>query len=137
RTNRWRGAAGTASRRSASMAASNLDDGAGSPLPSAAGRLREARWPLLITAIVLAILYAAGLVTIAGAIILFVILAGTIALAPRPTAAERRAARSEPARTVWPETGIKRFAEALPDPCFVLDRRGVVRYANERALATF
>src|SRR5579872_3769524 len=117
------------------MAAGNLDDGAQSPLPpSAAGRLRDARWLLLVTAIVLAVLFAAGLVTAAGAIILLAVLAGIVAWAPRPTAAERRAARSEPARPVWPETGIKRFAEALPDPCFVLDRRGVVRYANERAL---
>jgi len=119
------------------MAASNLDDGAVSRLPSAAGRLREARWPLITTAIVLAILYASALVSAAGAVIIFAVLAGAIALAPRPTAAERRARVSEPARSVWPETGIKRFAEALPDPCFVLDRRGVVRYANERARAAF
>jgi two-component system phosphate regulon sensor histidine kinase PhoR len=118
------------------MAASNLEDGAASPLPSAAGRLREARWLLVITAVVVVILYASALVSAAGALILFATLVATVALAPRPTA-ERRAAPSEPARPVWPETGIKRFAEALPDPCFVLDRRGVVRYANERALAAF
>jgi two-component system phosphate regulon sensor histidine kinase PhoR len=29
------------------------------------------------------------------------------------------------------------FADALPDPCFILDRRGVVRYANQRANAAF
>jgi len=119
------------------MAASNLDDSAVSPLPSAAGRLRDGRWPLVVTAIVLVILFALTLVSAAGALIVFAILVAAVALAPRPTAADRRAARSEPARPVWPETGIKRFAEALPDPCFVLDRRGVVRYANERALATF
>jgi two-component system, OmpR family, phosphate regulon sensor histidine kinase PhoR len=119
------------------MAASNLDDGAGPPLPSVSGRLREARWLLVVTAIVLVILYAASLVSAAGAVVVFIILAGTVALAPRPTAAERRASQSEPAQPVWPETGIKRFAEALPDPCFVLDRRGVVRYANERALIAF
>ena len=89
------------------MAASNLDDGAVSRLPSAAARLREARWPLVITASVLAILYAAALVSAAGAVILFAVLAGAVALAPRPTAAERRAARSEPTLPVWPETGIE------------------------------
>ena len=76
------------------MAASNLDDGAVSRLPSAAGRLREARWLLVITATVLAVLYAAALVSSAGAVILFAVLAGAITLAPRPTAAERRAART-------------------------------------------
>jgi two-component system, OmpR family, phosphate regulon sensor histidine kinase PhoR len=119
------------------MAASNLDDGAGPRLPSVAGRLREARWLLVVTAVVLVTLYAAALVTAPGALVVFVILAGAAALAPRPPAAERRASRSEPAQPVWPETGIKRFAEALPDPCFVLDRRGIVRYANERALVAF
>jgi len=119
------------------MAAGNLDDRGGPRLPSVAGRLREARWLLVVTAVVLVILYAAALVTAAGAVVVFVILAGAAALAPRPTAAEGRASRSEPAQSVWPETGIKRFAEALPDPCFVLDRRGIVRYANERALVAF
>ena len=47
----------------------------------------------------------------------------------------RQAAR--PAKSIWPETGVKRMADALPDPCVILDRRGVVRYANSRAEATF
>ena len=45
--------------------------------------------------------------------------------------------RPEPADQVWPETGVKLFAEALPDPCIVLDRRGIVRYANRRAVDAF
>ncbi len=44
---------------------------------------------------------------------------------------------SRPPPSIWPETGIKRMADALPDPCVILDRRGVVRYANRRAEATF
>ncbi|HEV7285069.1 MAG TPA: ATP-binding protein, partial [Kaistia sp.] len=44
---------------------------------------------------------------------------------------------SRPPPSIWPETGIKRMADALPDPCVILDRRGVVRYANSRAEATF
>ena len=119
------------------MAASNLDEGAGPPLPSVGGRLREARWLLGIIAVVLVILFAVEEITASGAVLLFLVLAGAVALAPRPNAAERLASRSEPAQPIWPETGIKRFAEALPDPCFVLDRRGVVRYANDRALGAF
>lgn len=44
---------------------------------------------------------------------------------------------SRPPPSIWPETGIKRMADALPEPCVILDRRGVVRYANSRAEATF
>ena len=40
--------------------------------------------------------------------------------------AERVATAGQPATQIWPETGIKLFAEALPDPCFILDRRGIV-----------
>src|SRR4051794_31991540 len=116
------------------MAASNLDDGAGRPLPSVAGRLRDGRWGLGIIAVVLIILFAVDAVSLVGALIVFFILAAALVAAPRPNAAERVVSRSEPAEPVWPETGIKRFAEALPDPCFVLDRRGIVRFANERAL---
>jgi two-component system phosphate regulon sensor histidine kinase PhoR len=39
--------------------------------------------------------------------------------------------------STWPETSVKQFAEALPDPTFILDRRGIVRYANARAATTF
>jgi two-component system phosphate regulon sensor histidine kinase PhoR len=119
------------------MAASNLDEGAGSPPPSAAWRLRESRWLLVVAAIVLVILDAARLVTPLGAAVVFAVFVASLALVPRPTVAERRASRREAPQPVWPETGIKRFAEALPDPCFVLDRRGVVRFANERALGSF
>ncbi|MBB3933628.1 two-component system phosphate regulon sensor histidine kinase PhoR [Kaistia hirudinis] len=47
----------------------------------------------------------------------------------------RLARRSPP--SVWPETGVKRMADALPESCIILDRRGVVRYANRHAEAAF
>ncbi len=59
--------------------------------------------------------------------------AGAAGAAACPEAVRPRARR--PADQVWPETGVKLFAEALPDPCIVLDRRGVVRYANRRAVS--
>src|SRR5690606_23433669 len=45
--------------------------------------------------------------------------------------------RSRQPPSIWPETGVKRMADALPDACIILDRRGIVRYANGRAEAAF
>lgn len=53
----------------------------------------------------------------------------------REAAPVRLKSRQPP--SIWPETGVKRMADALPDACVILDRRGVVRYANGRAEATF
>ena len=77
----------------------------------------------------------AGRSLAAGAIVLLLGLVLVTAFVPRSSSAGRSLAEPEPAPAAWPETGIKRFAAALPDPCFVLDRRGIVRYANERAIA--
>ena len=53
-----------------------------------------------------------------------VLLAPASGMAPAAPPAEQSAA-------------FEAFADALPDPCFILDRRGVVRYANQRANAAF
>src|SRR5262245_16305282 len=119
------------------MAASNIEESTARPLPSVAGRLRDGRWVLAVVGIALLLLLVLGAMGAAAASVTFIVTIAAVALAPRSNSAERLASRSEPAQPVWPETGIKRFAEALPDPCFVLDRRGVVRYANERALNAF
>src|SRR5258708_2718848 len=85
------------------MAASNLDERAGRPLPSVAARMRDGRWVLGVIAAVLVILVALDAVSIVGAAVLFFVLAGAVALAPRPNTAERVVSRSEPAEPVWPE----------------------------------
>ncbi|MQT13037.1 ATP-binding protein [Segnochrobactrum spirostomi] len=46
---------------------------------------------------------------------------------PRP----RRRAGLE--RTQWPDAGMKLAVDALPDPCFITDARGRLRYANRAA----
>ncbi len=38
---------------------------------------------------------------------------------------------------VWPDTGMKMMLEALPQPAFLTDRNGVLRYANAAAAAAF
>jgi two-component system, OmpR family, phosphate regulon sensor histidine kinase PhoR len=39
--------------------------------------------------------------------------------------------------TIWPDSGLKAALEAFPRAGFILDREGVVRYANQRAAALF
>jgi two-component system phosphate regulon sensor histidine kinase PhoR len=67
-------------------------------------------------------------------VVAFVVL---VALLPRARAAERVAAAARPAAAIVAEGGVQAFANALPTPCFILDRRGIVRYANERAVEAF
>ncbi|NRG19664.1 two-component sensor histidine kinase [Rhizobiales bacterium] len=49
----------------------------------------------------------------------------------------RSAARVAGAPSHWPDTGMKMVVDALPDPCFLVDRRGITRYANPAARDRF
>jgi two-component system phosphate regulon sensor histidine kinase PhoR len=123
------------------MAAEDADDsgtGRTSPVGAVGIRLSEARWFLLAVAVLLAlVVYGTGLTALEGLILFGAILALT-GLVPRADAFRRApAGRAEPAEQVWPETGVKLFAEALPAPTIILDRRGIVRYANRRAVEAF
>lgn len=104
----------------------------------AGARLAGARWFLLaVLALVALVVYATDL-TLAEGAFLFGVLVALTGLVPRAAPARSEpAGRPKPADQVWPDTGVKLFAEALPDPCIVLDRRGIVRYANRRAVAAF
>ena len=100
-------------------------------------RLTEAGWLVGAMAALVVALFLGGAMTLAAAAL---VLVGTVVFAafvPRAAPPGLPALRNEPASTVWPVTATKLFAEALPDPCFILDLRGVVRYANRRALETF
>lgn len=105
---------------------------------AAGQRLSEARWFLLAVFVVVAlIVYVTHLDRVEGAI-LFAVVVALAAVVPRAFVARLGpVAPPEPADQVWPETGVKLFAEALPDPCIVLDRRGIVRYANRLAVSAF
>jgi two-component system, OmpR family, phosphate regulon sensor histidine kinase PhoR len=100
-------------------------------------RFPEPRWFLLIAALVAGLLAALDIIP-AGLALVFAILLLAVALfAVRSRRAEQAAGAAERNPAAWPETGVKLFAEALADPCFLLDRRGVVRYANAGAAAAF
>jgi two-component system, OmpR family, phosphate regulon sensor histidine kinase PhoR len=112
-------------------------DRARSPGRRFAERLSEARWLIAALAAVLLLLFAADALSLGGAAFAFAAIAVLIGLMPLAVPSDRPASPAEAVPAIWPETGIKLFAEALPDPCFVLDRRGIVRYANSRAAAAF
>jgi len=95
------------------------------------------RIPLALFALGLGILWATDLVTGVGALAAFA--AGLVMMI-----VARSASRGEePAVAVAPPApppvavGAERFADALPDPAYLLDPRGVIRHANSRALAAF
>jgi two-component system phosphate regulon sensor histidine kinase PhoR len=112
-------------------------DRARSPGRRFAERLAEGRFLIAAVAAALVLLFAAGAIGFAGAFVTFAAVALLIGLVPLASPAERPVSPAEATPAIWPETGIKLFAEALPDPCFILDRRGVVRFANSRAAAAF
>lgn len=100
-------------------------------------RLADLRWILLGFALLLAVLGLGGLILPAGAVLAFAATTAIVLFVPRSLPTPKASTAGEVQRSVWPETGLKLFAEALSDPCFVLDRRGVVRYANRKASASF
>ncbi len=100
-------------------------------------RLNDARWFILCIATVILFLFLLDLISLLGGIVLFVAVVALTGMVPRPAPPENSPMASPPQPAIWPETSIKLFAEALPDPCFVLDRRGIVRYANAHASATY
>ncbi len=112
-------------------------DRARSPGRRFADRLADGRFLIAAVAAALVLLFAAGAIGLGGALVTFAAVALLIGLVPQGSPAERPVSAVEAAPAIWPETGMKLFAEALPDPCFVLDRRGVVRFANSRAAAAF
>jgi len=119
------------------MATSTSDDPVRSPASRFVAALVNGRWLLVAAAVVLGVLYAIDAVTAGAALALLALVVVALGLRPLTYGDDRLAARTAPASAAWLEPGLRLFAEALPDPCFILDRRGVVRYANRRATSYF
>ncbi|MBB5753330.1 ATP-binding protein [Prosthecomicrobium pneumaticum] len=100
------------------------------------GRLRAVRFRLAAIVLIVAAFALAGTIEPPAALLLAAIMA-LLCLAPAAgTAREARLPKPAAAPT-WPELGVKSVTDALPYPCFVLDRRGVVRYGNTLAQGAF
>ncbi len=106
-------------------------------LAGIAGRLSESRWLIVAIGLLLLVLALANIVAPVPAGAVFVGLLVLVAVLPRARAAERLPAAARPVLPIAADGGVQAFANALPDPCFILDRRGIVRYANERAVSAF
>jgi len=97
------------------------------------------RWLLAAAALILAVAAVAGAIAPIPALLVFAglfVAAGLVPLPARPIPAAGPRAGPAPSPPA-PDNGMSRLAEALPDPCFILDRRGIVRHANQLALAAF
>ncbi|PLX37545.1 MAG: two-component sensor histidine kinase [Hyphomicrobiales bacterium] len=95
-----------------------------------ARRLFDARWPVLTAiAVLAAAVFTAGLpLGFAATGAALVVLSAAMLQPRRPV--ETAAPKEEKRSPVWPSTSMKSVVEALPQPCFITDGRGIVRYAN-------
>ena len=101
---------------------------------AAAGRRLMRRLPLLLVlGIAMLVLLGVGQLGWVGAVSLFGAMAAAAALLPAVTGDATDPERIE----VRTAEAVRQFAEALPDPCVVLDRRSVVVYRNAAALTEF
>src|SRR5690606_5123894 len=118
------------------MASTSEERGDGRP-DTLVRRLADGRWLIAGAVLLAAALRLADLASPAGSLGFVAGIVALVVLLPRPAPGNPSMQAPGPQDRVWPETGMNLFAEALPDPCFVLDRRGVVRFANGQALAAF
>lgn len=101
-------------------------------------RLYGARWSLIVMAIGL------GWIAIqneremwhVGLVFVAVILA-TMFLPRRRKVTRLKAKVEARRRAIVPDINMRKLASALPDPCFILDRRGIVRFANHAGSSIF
>ncbi|MBO6758413.1 MAG: two-component sensor histidine kinase [Roseibium sp.] len=97
-------------------------------------RLRDGRWPLVASAVllILAILVYGVPLAVGGAAI--AVLTIVTAYMPRQTRLKPVSVRNpRQLRRMWPGTGMKVTVDALASPCFVADGRGITRYVNKAA----
>jgi two-component system phosphate regulon sensor histidine kinase PhoR len=100
-------------------------------------RLADGRWLIAVVAALLLAFIAVGAIGAPVGVAILIGFAAAVALVPRDRPRSEPVVPAVVVASTDRDPGIKLFADALPDPCFILDRRGIVRYVNERAAATF
>lgn len=100
-------------------------------------RFYAARWVLLACSLVFLVLYAGETLTLAQAILSFGIIFLAAIAVPRRAHLVPSIRNLDQQPSLWPDTSTKRFAEALPNPCLIVDRRVILRYRNEAAASEF
>jgi len=117
---------------------SERNQGQNSPARSVMRRrlIRSSR--LLVVAVAaLAILAIADLISLPGAAIMLAVLVAAMVSIPSERSVPRGAGLRAPDPTERLLPGTRSLAQSLPAPCFILGADGTVRYANDRAIATF
>ncbi|WP_425088312.1 ATP-binding protein [Stappia sp.] len=100
-------------------------------------RLSMQRWVLLACVFVAAAAVYTGAAPALHVLAGFAIVAGAALLAPARKPLIGRRLRRKRAVSTWPETAMKHLSDAFPNPCFIVDHRGVTRYANSAARDRF
>ncbi|WP_299344899.1 ATP-binding protein [uncultured Maritalea sp.] len=100
-------------------------------------RFYAARWVLITCVLVFGSLYLTGKLAFADALLAFLLIFLAAIVVPRRARLMRADLPSKDKSTVWPDTSLKRFAQALPDPCLIVDRRAILRYRNSAAASEF
>jgi two-component system phosphate regulon sensor histidine kinase PhoR len=103
---------------------------------SLGARLWKGRWLTGVVALLVLILYLASALSLMGAIALLLAV-GVLGVLVPPGLSEGATPAPVTAPVPSTEAGIRLLADTLPDPCFILDRRGTVRHANPAAAAMF
>lgn len=100
-------------------------------------RFYAARWVLLACSLVFWVLYIGELLTFVQAALSFGIIFLAAIAVPRRAVLVPSVRNLDQQPSLWPDTSTKRFAEALADPCLIVDRRVILRYRNEAAAGEF
>jgi two-component system phosphate regulon sensor histidine kinase PhoR len=101
-------------------------------------RLHHTRWTLLTIAIGLFWIIQQGDQEYwRGIAVMLAVLVVTMILPRRKKVTRLRAKVQARRRTHVPDMHMRKLAAALPDPCFILDSRGIVRFANKAGTNIF
>ena len=100
-------------------------------------RLVAQRWVLGVAVVLGAAAWWQAAVPLQAALAGIALMALAALFAPRRRLLVARRQRQALQTSPWPDTGMKQLSDALPNPCFIVDRRGITRYVNRAARIRF
>ncbi|MEI2384197.1 ATP-binding protein [Breoghania sp. JC706] len=96
-------------------------------------RLVALRWLLFAIAAMLAAAVVVHQVPAWHAVLAFLVVVVLGATLPQRRVTSLAVGRIQAGAAAWPDTGMKVAVDALAQPCFIVDRRGITRYVNQVA----
>jgi two-component system phosphate regulon sensor histidine kinase PhoR len=119
------------------MAIMETDLTTNSNAPRWRDRFYAARWVLITSVLVFISLLATGKLSATDAILGNGLIFLAAIAVPRRARLVRKDVPQITQSEIWPDKSVKQFAEALPDPCLIIDRRANLRYRNSAAESEF